>query len=296
MLSPHLCERLRDPNYLELHLKAAGIVREISKPRWYDAHFLMIYEAVKRYVGLVRPDRLDAFVNGFECLRTANDFSERDASDVFSNEMRMQIEKVVAEISNAKFEDDELLAFGRHVVHDHPYFSELQELVVPRVSELAGCELEPGYNFLSLYGEHGKCALHMDHPLSMFTLDYCIDQNVQWPIYFSKVADWPDFDAMSNWNPERLLADPALDFHGHVLEPGRALLFSGSSQWHYRNPIPAGGFCNLLFLHYFPKGAEDLVYFADWPTRFMIPELEAICDIYAENYPHLARKPREFEH
>lgn len=290
MLSPHLRERLKDADYRDLHLKAVGVLREVSKPNWYDAHFLMIFEAAKRFIDLVRPDRLDAFLEGFDVLLTPKDFGVREVSNVFPFETQKLIEETVASIASDHLKDHEITDFGRHVVHDHPYFTELQNSLTPRVSEWARCDLEPGYNFLSLYGSSGKCDLHMDHPLSMFTLDYCIDQNVQWPIHFSKVVDWPNLDIMQNWEPEGILNDPNMGFSGHVLEPGKAILFSGSSQWHYRDPIPSGGYCNLLFFHFFPKGAGDLVYFAEWPSRFDIPELGPLCDLFADTYPQLARK------
>ena len=287
MLSPRLLERLNEPNYLDLHLKALATLRGVAEPTWYDAQFLVIYEAARRFISLVRPDRLKAFERGFEILRTPRDFQIRKITNLLDASIRSLVKEAVDEIAENQLERHELTSFGRFVLHDHPFFTELQEELLPEVSRLAGCDLETGYNFLSLYGRHGKCDLHMDHPLSMFTLDYCIDTDVEWPIHFSKVIDWPSLDNLKEWGSSRIMEDPDLAFESHVIEPNDAVLFSGSAQWHYRDPIPPGGSATLLFFHFYPRGANDLVYFGSWPDRFDIPELEALCDIFAERYPQL---------
>ncbi len=290
MLSPRLLERLNEPNYLDLHLKALATLRGVSEPTWYDAQFLVIYEAARRFIALVRPDRLKTFEQGFEILRTPRGFQVRKISDLFDTSTRSLVKEAVDEITEKQLERHEIASFGRFVVHDHPFFTELQEDLLPKVSRLAGCELETGYNFLSLYGPQGKCDLHMDHPLSMFTLDYCIDTDVEWPIHFSKVVDWPNLDNLEEWDPQRIMEDSTLAFESHVIEPNDAVLFSGSAQWHFRDPIPSDGSATLLFFHFYPSGAIDLVYFGKWPSRFDIPELEALCDIFAERYPQLEAK------
>ena len=142
MLSPHLRERLKDADYRGLHLKAVSVLREVSKPHWYDAHFLMFFEAAKRFIALVRPDRRDAFVQGFDVLRTPRNFAVREVVDVFPAETQEHIRATVAAIARDQLEDDEVAGFGRHVVHDHPFFTELQETLTARVSQWAGIALE----------------------------------------------------------------------------------------------------------------------------------------------------------
>ena len=41
------------------------------------------------------------------------------------------------------------------------------------------------------------------------------------------------------------------------------------------------GFCNLLFLHYFPVGLGDLVDPLRWASHFAMPELQPLCDLFA---------------
>jgi hypothetical protein len=114
----------------------------------------------------------------------------------------------------------------------------------------------------------------------MYTLDYCIAQSHEWPIHFSRVVDWPTIETFRSFDPEALRYDPALEFTPYVMQPDQAILFNGSSQWHYRDDIPAGGFCDLLFFHYYPEGCEDLVEPQRWAAHFDIPELAALCDLF----------------
>ncbi|MFC3100266.1 hypothetical protein ACFODK_05100 [Altererythrobacter lauratis] len=266
-----------------MHLAAVMAMREVGKTPWYDAHFLCFYEAAKVYLAKVRPDAIDSFVEGFAPLHTPRDFQVREVEALFSEAELEPIRTVVRDLSSRELERHELEHFGRHVVHDHPYFVDLQLQLTALVSELAGQELEPGYNFLSLYGNMGRCGLHMDQPVSMYTLDICIEQDVEWPIWFSELVDWPDREILANFDEEAIKRQ--LRFTPYVLKPGNAILFSGSSQWHYRDAMPRPGFCHLLFFHYFPKGCLDLVESSNWPRLFDIPELEALIDVFRQTYP-----------
>lgn len=249
---------------------------------WYDAHFLRRFEAAKQYLALLAPDVLDEFVAGFAPLRPPADFAIRKVDALFDTATRAQIVEIARNIPAQQLERHEIIDFGRHVVHDHPTFIALQRAILPRVSELAGRQLEAGYNFLSLYGGAGKCDPHMDEPISMYTLDYCIEQSEGWPIRFSNIVDWPQASEMAQWQPDQVLENPALSFETQILEPGEAILFNGSSQWHYRDSITPGGFCSLLFFHYYPKGCHDLVWPRHWARYFDMPVLAPLCDMFAE--------------
>ncbi|MFC3097984.1 hypothetical protein [Alteraurantiacibacter palmitatis] len=283
MVSPDLRERLRDPAYRDLHLAAVMAMRQVADIPWYDAHFLRFYETAKLYLAAVRPDALECFVDGFAPLRTPPGFTVQEIEGLFGAAELEALRAEVAGLPAAKLRDDEIRTFGRHVVQDHPAFLALQRELTPRVSAWAGQEVEPGYNFLSLYGNSGRCALHMDQPISMYTLDICIDQDVEWPIWFSDVVDWPDSAAMAAFDAADVKA--RLPFTGYTLQPGKAILFSGSSQWHYRDAMPRPGFCHLLFFHYYPKGCLELVESSNWPRLFDLPELEPLIDIFREAYP-----------
>ncbi len=289
MLSHAMRERLADPAYLDLHLVASSILRDIQKVPWYDAHFLRRFAAARQYLQIVKPEALERFSAGFAKLQPPRDFSPIKLERLFSDEVHQRIRDTAASIPRDDLKDYETSDFGRLIYHDQPYFLELQRELVPLVSKLVGQKVETGYNFLSLYGGSGKCDPHMDEPVSMYTLDFCIDQGVNWPIYFSQIVDWPNVENLADWHPRQLLQDPKITFSSFELHPGEALIFAGSSQWHYRDSIPAGGYSNLLFFHYYPDGTHDLVNFEHWPRHFEIPELAPLCDLIAESSSDMAK-------
>ncbi len=283
MLDQAIKEKLRDPAYLDLHLMAVTAIRRIGTVDWYDSNFVRRFEVAKLYLSQVRPDALERFVRGFDVLLPPAGFRNVVIDDLFDAPTREQIREAARSIPAEFLKDYEVRDFGRHIVHDYPLFVELQQQLLPRMSALVGLDLEPGYNFLSLYGGVGRCDPHMDEPGSMFTLDYCIEQSEDWPIWFSKVVDWPTMETMRSWDPQAVKTDPSLEFRPHVLRPGEALLFNGSSQWHYRDAITPGGFCNLLFFHYYPAGCKALIWPHLWPHWFDIPELGPLCELFNES-------------
>lgn len=278
-------EQLRDPGYFALHLRAFAAIRAVDKLGWYDSHFLRRLEVAKRYLADVRPNELAAFTAGFEALKPPAGFRETLIDDVFDAETcaALLTHGRTARIEGYDMrQTTENTAFGREVVWDYPFFVALQEQVRPQIEAIVGRPLVSSYNFLSRYGADGKCDLHMDHPNAMYTFDYCIAQDAVWPIYVSRVTDWPTVDFARSFDPEAIIADADYDFAERLLRPNQALLFNGSSQWHYRRPKTAGGFCHLLFFHYFPAGCENLVTPRRWADHFGIAELEPLCDLFVQ--------------
>jgi hypothetical protein len=212
-------------------------------------------------------------------LRTSPDFEVTRLSGLFDSATWSRIREVAATLAPQQLELHEAHNFKRFVVHDHPFFTELQARVVDRVSEAAGEAVEPCYNFLSLYGPKGVCPLHMDAPFAKWTLDVCIAQSIEWPIHFSRVIPWPEpRDYGANWESQ-IRSEIATGFSTWILEPEDALLFAGSSQWHWRDPMPSRatpGFCDLLFFHFIPRGMGELVNPGNWARLFAVPELATL--------------------
>lgn len=278
-------EKLRDPDYFRLHLEAMASIREIEAPAWYDANFLRRFEVARHYLGKVRPDALADFTACFAALKPPAGFREIALDDVFD---AATCEAVVETSRKAKVRRSQQLefengAFGRDVVWDEPFYRELQEQLRPRIEGLLGRDLVSSYNFLSLYGPDGRCEPHLDSTSAMYTFDYCIEQDEVWPIYVSRTVEWPDTGFVRSFDPVRLKTDPALEFRQHDLAPNRALIFNGSSQWHYREPKRSGQFCHLLFFHYYPAGCEGLVDAKQWATHTGIAELQALCDLFGSD-------------
>ncbi len=248
--------------------------------RWYDSIWLGKYLAAKETIARVAPGRLQEFVDRFAVLRTDPAFSARHLHGVFDEAMLASIAETVKAIPREKLELHELKRFGRFIVHDHPPFTQMQRTLVDRVSGWAGEPVEPSYNFLSLYTKLGTCEPHMDAPSAKWTLDVCIGQSQPWPIQLSQIVPWPEQRQRlgADWQTE-LKSRPDLQYRPLTLHPGDAILFSGSSQWHYREALPRGDgkqFCDLLFFHFIPRGTSEIVKPGNWARLFAIPELAAI--------------------
>ena len=249
-------------------------------PPWYDSVWLGKYLAAKDVIARVAPGRLSEFIDRFAALRTDPSFTVKSLPGLFDEGMLAGIAETVRAIPREKMELHELQRFGRLIVHDHPPFTELQRSLTDRVSEWAGEQVEPSYNFLSLYSKLGVCEPHLDAPSAKWTLDICIGQSEPWPIHFSQIVPWPEerLDLAEDWQKD-LKSRQDLAYCSQSLLPGDAILFSGSGQWHYRDAMPkrrGRQFCDLLFFHFIPEGTAEIVRPGNWAALFDIPELASI--------------------
>lgn len=262
---------------------AAKCCIDTARFGWYDSHFLAQFEAAKRFLAIVRPERLGGFARAFDILRTDPGFALRHVDGLFPPDTFAAIVDAVRTMPPAVLLDDEADSFGRSLTRRHPLFNALQDDLTDRVSHLAGERVVPAYNFLSLYRGTGRCDPHLDDPSAKWTLDICVEQSVEWPIWFSQVIDWPQHAPERGYSIDALRADPALRFEPAVLAPNTAVLFSGTAQWHFREQMAgsADDFCHLLFLHYVPEQAGDLPYPARWAAHFDLPELDVLTRAFA---------------
>ncbi len=107
---------------------------------------------------------LRGFVEAFRVLHTRQDFETTLVKQPFDDACLSDIRRVATSLRPTDLELHEARSFGRFIVHDHPFFTELQERVAPFVSDIVGERVESGYNFLSLYTNMGVCPVHMDAP------------------------------------------------------------------------------------------------------------------------------------
>jgi hypothetical protein len=249
---------------------------------WYDSVWLTQFVRAKAIVQAVRPQMLATFVDAFRPLHTRLDFRVKFLEKPFDDHTLSEIRNVVASLRPTDLEMHEIRTFGRFVVHNHPVLLRLQELTIPMVSEAAGEPVEVAYNFLSLYTHKGVCPVHLDSPEAKWTLDVCIDQSAPWPVYLSQVGSWLGVKGEDwqdeNWQ-DKVKQSQALHFEPYTLQPGQAVIFSGSSQWHYRDAMSEAGhgqFCTLLFFHFVPRGTAELVRPENWARLFDIPELTQV--------------------
>ena len=247
---------------------------------WYDSRWLTSFARAKQYIARHCPQRLEEFDSAFARLRTAPDFKVQEIMPLFDAATHQQLKDCIASLDKAGLEFHEIRDFGRLIFHDHPLVTELQHQLTPRVCEWVGELVEPSYNFLSLYSDMGICEPHMDAPSAKWTVDYCIEQSAPWPIYFSAIQPWPEqwLDTQDNWE-QRVKQAPGQVFTPHVLQEQQALVFSGSSQWHYRDAMPRlhqRNFCHLVFFHYIPAGMRPLTEPENWAELFGIAALNAL--------------------
>lgn len=249
----------------------------IERKLWYDSTWLTKYVEAQDIIAKAAPSRLQNFVRSFDTFRVPPGSRHRHLPGFLKEETLEEIRNEIVGIPRGSFDSSELGQFGRFIVRRWPAFTELQARLVPLVSELAGESVEPSYNFLSLYTGMGVCQPHLDAPSSKWTLDICIAQSAPWPISLSRAAPWPETRSdLDKIDVDSIDSDTDLDFSEEVLQPGDAILFSGTNQWHFRRPMARGTgrqFCDLLFLHYIPRGTSALTQPKSWAKRFDIPQL-----------------------
>ena len=254
---------------------------------WYDSGWLTAYTIARDFIRKNHPQKLDDFVHAFDVFRTDPEFSVKKHVGLFDEATVSELKSLIKQVDVTRAPDYELRDFGRFVVHDMPFANVLQEKITDLVGELVGEPVEPCYNFLSLYWEMGVCKVHMDAPFAKWTVDYCIEQSSVWPIYFSKIVPWPeDWEYSGKDWQEAIRNDPRNQFEAQLMQEGEAIVFSGSSQWHYRDPIERvnkSNFCNLIFFHYIPAGTSELTVPLNWKTLFDIPALAGLSD--SNDYP-----------
>ena len=249
---------------------------------WYDSPWLRAYADARAWLKQHHPDQVARLEHLVAPLRTDPDFDVITINDMLDPATFRGVLEVLDNLNLPAIDNSEISQFGRVVVWNEPHFTQLQADLVDRVSDLVGEAVVPTYNFLSLYTAIGRCEPHMDAPHAKWTLDLCLRQSRPWPIQFSQVVPWPvDHDYSGPDWEARIKQDPELHFTSHAMSPGQCILFGGSSQWHYRDPLPresASDFCDLLFLHFIPAGTERLVEPVNWPDLLGIPGLASAID------------------
>jgi hypothetical protein len=249
---------------------------------WYDSQWLCSYVQAKEIIKQHRPALLQEFIQTLSVFETQSDFQVEKLNNPLKEQTLEEISRLIKESKKNDLEKQELFRFGRLIVHDHPYCNELQKSLTDLVSEIAQEAVEPYYNFLSLYNNLGVCEVHMDAPYAKWTLDICIEQSAPWPIYFSQTRPWPeDFSASGQDWQAQIKGNPENIFTKFTLNSGEGIVFSGSSQWHYRERIQQqsrNNYCHLIFFHYIPEGSSQFIKPSSWGDFFAVPELGRLKD------------------
>jgi hypothetical protein len=249
---------------------------------WYDSRWLSSYLNTKQHIRQTCPDdpaKLEHFVESMKPLRTRTEFQVKQTPHVLTSAQLQAARERINRHHPLDLELHEVKSHGRFVLHNDPFFGELQAGLTGFVSEMVAEEVEPSYNFATVYLGSGVCPIHLDAPLAKWTLDICLDQAAPWPIYISDVQRWPE-DFVTTDSEWLARVQQQVPFGKYVMMPGDGLIFSGSSQWHYREPIPKSekrSFCQLAFLHFVPKGYKAMSDPANWARMFDLPGLAEAC-------------------
>jgi len=248
---------------------------------WYDSYWLTSYSNAEKFLRSHQPDKLQDFTAAFDVLRTDPTFQVKRVPEPLSEENHARLIEFIADHAPGYIEKHEVLRFGRTVVHDADICTDIQASLTDRMSDWVGEPVEPSYNFLSLYNNLGICGIHLDAPSAKWTFDYCIQQSRTWPIHIGRVRPWPEqWAQVDDWEVA-VRSDPNNQFSSFAMQDREALVFSGSSQWHFRDRLLRRGenhFCHLLFLHFIPAGTRHLANPQSWAEHFAIP---ALADVVA---------------
>lgn len=147
--------------------------------------------------------------------------------DFFTKEIHEEIISFVKSQGFLYYYDNQ---FNRIAAHNVPYFKHIHNQLAETASEIFQEKVKPSYSFLSLYDKNGICRFHIDRPQCKYTIDYCIDQDKEWPIW--------------------------VDNQSYLLKPNDAVCYSGTDSPHFREKI-TGDYCWLVFFHFVPVEFSD---------------------------------------
>jgi hypothetical protein len=243
---------------------------------WYDSQWHSARVRARKWLQSRSQEEVQAFDLMLESFQTPRQFQPIVLKSLLSASELELYGQEARKIKKEDFIQNEKSYFGRDLLRHHSFFSEMQKELLPMMEEKVGEALEVSYNFLSLYGGDAICPIHMDSVEAKWTLDICFEQSRPWPLYFSEIQDWPnEFESFNEGWEERL--KKSVSFKKVLLEPGDAVIFSGSSQWHYRDQIMSSeDYCRLIFFHYLPKGMALYRHPKIWAMHMGIPELESV--------------------
>lgn len=125
--------------------------------------------------------------------------------------------------------------FNRWFIHNPPSLKPYHLDLERTASSVFGEPVKASYSFVSMYGAGGICPGHIDRPQCRYTIDLCVAQRRPWEIYVGE-------------DRRDRVGKP------YLLNPGEALCYSGTGQWHYRNQIQPLNWITLAFFHFVPVG------------------------------------------
>lgn len=167
-------------------------------------------------------------------------------NQLFSDSVFSKIKDIVTSVKNEKkyFEDNEL--FFRKYIIDHEGLQNIHQKISHLVSGIIEEKFVPSYNFVSIYGLGlGECPVHIDRPQCQLTVDVCVNQNEPWPLYVDHRFKYLTYEEVFK-NADDIKQNSV----EYLLNPGQALLYSGTHHPHWRNKIQKENYCDMIFFHF----------------------------------------------
>lgn len=163
---------------------------------------------------------------------------------IFTPEQESELKSVVEEYlaDDKKFYFDTI---SDREVRRSKKLAKFNELLVPLAREIFKDEtLKATYSILLSYDSNSHLVFHHDTNANIYTINYCIKSNVEWPLIFGR-------------------EEPRV---GINIPEGEALAFMGCDDYHGREHIdkPDAELVNIMF-HFCP---EDHWYFTKGPAHF----------------------------
>lgn len=163
-------------------------------------------------------------------------------SEIFTDEDKAGIASLVASktIANKNYVDE------RHhrEVGRWKALREYAEKLVPAARKVFNDPtLLPTYNVYLKYGPESHLSMHKDQNACVYTIDYCVSENVDWPL----IVEGTEFS----------------------IPAGRALAFMGGHDLHGREPIPdmKNALVENIMFHFCPA---DHWYFTEGPDYIKV--------------------------
>jgi hypothetical protein len=158
--------------------------------------------------------------------------------------------------SGKLFEDNEI--FHRLKVRNDPALRKIHQLIIHQLALSYLPPTSPSYCFLSLYREgKGICPVHVDKEYCEWTVTVCLNQSEPWPLYINSELFTEDLSQVDFFNlkeeEKRIYTTSSKEY---LLEPGDAIIYSGTRHPHWRKQLAPGNFCDLVFFHFTERQDE----------------------------------------
>jgi len=271
-----------DPHERSEILRAALLVAKMPQLPWYDARISQRIEVARRFLAGNHPRVLARLELALSHLVVDPQFHLESRAAFLPSDALASLTAAIDRHST-DMHDEEMPMLGRLKINDLPAFEPARELAQRWVEDRTGLEVVPTYTMFVRYGAQGKLPVHLDSPDSHFTVGIRLGHASNWPITCSAVQTWPpDVDPQA-WSGEALQNDLSLGWRTIDPEPNEAILFSASTQWHWRGPMPSGSDrpYDMLYCSFIAREGRYILSPEGWTEGLGIDELRPLATVYA---------------